>query len=209
MEAEKHTLEDKWTLWFQKQQNEGTVNPRAWLESLKEVMSFGCVCHSVILGRLMPRLKNFGRCTTISKLRVTCRLAQIIVSLRYCCFISSFYHSRCMQSFSPFFFRYALVSPQCSSVGWHYAEVGGSVASTGRDRRLLERAAGLHHRDRGLQQDLALLGTLLLLRSQFLFVIFISFTSLVLFLVVLSGSCWPALGRISSTRTTKASPACI
>ena len=41
---ELHELEDRWTLWFQKQQTEGTVNAKAWLESLKEVMSFGTVC---------------------------------------------------------------------------------------------------------------------------------------------------------------------
>lgn len=42
-EEQLHELEDRWTLWFQKQQTEGTVNAKAWLESLKEVMSFGTV----------------------------------------------------------------------------------------------------------------------------------------------------------------------
>jgi len=41
--VEYHELEDKWTLWFQKQQTEGTVNAKSWLESLKEVMTFGTV----------------------------------------------------------------------------------------------------------------------------------------------------------------------
>lgn len=38
-----HNLEDTWTLWFQKKNTTGTVQARAWLDSLKEVMTFGTV----------------------------------------------------------------------------------------------------------------------------------------------------------------------
>lgn len=38
-----HPLEDTWTLWFQKQNESGSTNALAWLEGLKEVMSFGTV----------------------------------------------------------------------------------------------------------------------------------------------------------------------
>jgi len=38
-----HPLEDTWTLWFQKQSETGTTSALAWLEGLKEVMSFGTV----------------------------------------------------------------------------------------------------------------------------------------------------------------------
>lgn len=39
-----HPLEDTWTLWFQKQNESGSTSATAWLEGLKEVMSFGTVC---------------------------------------------------------------------------------------------------------------------------------------------------------------------
>jgi len=38
-----HPLEDTWTLWFQKQNESGTTSALAWLEGMKEVMSFGTV----------------------------------------------------------------------------------------------------------------------------------------------------------------------
>jgi hypothetical protein len=38
-----HELEDAWTLWFQKQAESGTVQGAKWLESLREVMTFGTV----------------------------------------------------------------------------------------------------------------------------------------------------------------------
>jgi len=38
-----HPLEDTWTLWFQKQAESGSTSAVAWLEGLKEVMSFGTV----------------------------------------------------------------------------------------------------------------------------------------------------------------------
>lgn len=38
-----HPLEDTWTLWFQKQNESGSTSAIAWLEGLKEVMSFGTV----------------------------------------------------------------------------------------------------------------------------------------------------------------------
>jgi translation initiation factor 4E len=38
-----HPLEDTWTLWFQKQSENGTTSALSWLEGLKEVMSVGTV----------------------------------------------------------------------------------------------------------------------------------------------------------------------
>jgi hypothetical protein len=42
--SESHALEDAWTLWFQKQRDTGTVNPKSWLEGLTEIMTFSTVC---------------------------------------------------------------------------------------------------------------------------------------------------------------------
>jgi len=38
-----HPLEDTWTLWFQKQHENGNTSALSWLEGLKEVMSFATV----------------------------------------------------------------------------------------------------------------------------------------------------------------------